>query len=105
MLHLQSKMLIYKMFLLTKKTEIKYEQLPIFDKLILQETALCAFHVLFTFFLGGQIMTTKEKLGLNLVEGEALATIIESEIAEHGELKSQEALAAFRELQRRSEEE
>ena len=53
-------------------------------------------------------MATEEKLevgeaGLGLIDGEALAHIVEQELSDRGKLESDTALAAFRELQRRSE--
>ena len=50
-------------------------------------------------------MTTKDKkVGLAVLEDEVLSRIVEVDLENHGELKTEEATAAFMELSRRTQE-
>ena len=46
----------------------------------------------------------EKKVGLECLDDEDLACIVKSELNEHGELKSDEACAAFAELSKRTPE-
>ena len=47
--------------------------------------------------------STKQKVGLQWLDDETLAHLVEVDIDVHGEIKSSEASAAFAELARRTE--
>jgi len=69
------------------------------------KAALCGFPCQSQLFLKEPIMATKkevQKVGLELLDDECLAQIVEADVQNHQEVKSREAAAAFAELARRS---